>query len=86
MLTKKEIERIQNTGVREKEPLREKTRQQCNRELLEVLEDLIEAFPEQRFGQVICNYIFPDYREKDPFYEEPRETLEKFHKLEEGWK
>lgn len=28
--------------------------------------ELIEAYPEQRFGQIICNYICPDYRSERP--------------------
>lgn len=27
------------------------------------IEMFIKKFPQQRFGQIICNYIFPDYRE-----------------------
>ena len=81
MPTKKEIERIQHTGVRREEAPKQKTRKDYNKEILHVLENLIEAFPEQRFGQIICNYIFPDYRERDPFFEEPKDTLEKYRKL-----
>lgn len=53
------------------------TRYEANKEILRALEALVEAYPYQRFGQIVMNYIFPDYREKDPFYEEPVETLKK---------
>jgi hypothetical protein len=26
------------------------------------LPELIEKYPDQRFGQLFCNYIFPEYR------------------------
>lgn len=81
MPTKKEIERIQNTGVREVSAPREKTRKDYNKEILHTLEGLIEALPDQRFGQIICNYILPDYREKDPFFEESKTTLERLQSL-----
>ena len=62
------------------------------------LEDLIERYDQQRFGQIICNYVCGDYRDRkvsqftqqfmekffkinfDPFYEEPKETLERLKK------
>lgn len=54
-----------------------KSRKEYNKEILTILECLIETMPEQRFGQIICNYIFPNYREVDPFYEESSETLKR---------
>lgn len=81
MPTKKEIERIQNTGVRGVSAPRVKTRKDYNKEILHILEDLIEALPEQRFGQIICNYVLPDYRERDPFFEESKTTLERLQSL-----
>ena len=30
--------------------------------------ELIKEYPNQRFGQIICNYICPDYRDKNPSY------------------
>ena len=53
------------------------TRQEANREIAkhlkeseyqtirtiaEEFEKLVELYPEQRAGQIICNYICPDYR------------------------
>lgn len=53
------------------------TRLEANREIVRALEAYIEALPEQRFGQIICNYFLPEYREKDPFFEESTVTLER---------
>lgn len=52
-----------------------KARKEANLEILEKLRELVEAYPEQRFGQIIANYVFPDYREKDIFFEESVDTL-----------
>ena len=56
------------------------TRQEANRKILDILKaqhynvfknyfdsisDWIEKFPDGRFGQIICNWICPDYRDKD---------------------
>lgn len=30
------------------------------------IKELIEIFPQQRFGQIITNYICPDYRDQEP--------------------
>ena len=51
------------------------TRQQYNKEILNELSKLIDKYPDQRFGQLIANYIFPTYRERDIFFEESKETL-----------
>ena len=80
MPTKKEIERLLRTGVRPEESPK-KSRQEYNREILKNISSLIEIFPDQRFGQIICNYIFPDYQERDPFFEEPKDTLERLQSL-----
>ena len=45
-----------------------------NRVILEKLGKLIETYPDQRFGQLIANYIFPKYREEDIFWEESEVT------------
>jgi hypothetical protein len=50
-------------------------RQQYNKEILRDLEVLIEKYPDQRFGQIIANYVFPNYQHRDFFFEEPSETL-----------
>ena len=52
------------------------TRQQYNRKLLRELDKLIDKYPDQRFGQLIANYIFPFYREEDIFFEESQKTFE----------
>lgn len=56
------------------------TRQEANRKILSILkakyhnilkehfseiESWIEKFPDGRFGQIICNWICPDYRDDD---------------------
>ena len=48
-----------------------------NRKILRILDKLIDEYPDQRFGQLIANYIFPFYREEDIFFEESSKTLEK---------
>ena len=53
-----------------------KKRLEKNLEILKKLETLVNEFPDQRFGQIIANYVFPDYRERDFFFDEPWETLE----------
>ena len=53
------------------------TRQEANREIVRALEAFVEVYPNQRFGQIICNYFLPEYREKDPFFEESTVTLER---------
>lgn len=30
-----------------------------------LIKEKIDTYPEQRFGQIMCNYICPDYRSKD---------------------
>lgn len=52
------------------------TRKEANLEILAHLEKLVNAFPDQRFGQIIANYILPDYQSKDIFFEESSTTLE----------
>lgn len=52
-----------------------KARKESNLEILEKIKELIERFPEQRFGQIIANYVFPEYMSKDIFYEESVDTL-----------
>lgn len=44
-------------------------------EFFETLDDLIEGHPQQRFGQIVCNYIFWNYREDD-MPEMARKTFE----------
>lgn len=60
----------------------EMTRQQANYKIFKLIKDncvvsnyaeqiltCIQQYPQQRFGQIICNYIFPDYRDIDPSVE-----------------
>lgn len=50
-------------------------RKNYNKKILRELDKLINQYPNQRFGQLIANYVFPDYRQQDIFYEESKETL-----------
>ena len=52
------------------------TRQQYNKQILDELNRLIDLYPDQRFGQLIANYILPNYRQRDIFFEESKQTLE----------
>lgn len=56
------------------------TRQQYNKKILNELSKLIDKYPNQRFGQLIANYILPSYRYYDIFYEESQKTFENI-----GW-
>ena len=51
------------------------TRQEANKKLLKELEWFINSCPDQRFGQILCNYFFPKYQTTDPFFVEPTDTL-----------
>lgn len=51
-------------------------RQQYNKQILNELSKLIDLYPDQRFGQLIANYILPNYRQRDIFFEESKQTLE----------
>ena len=50
-------------------------RQQYNKQILNELSRLIDLYPDQRFGQLIANYILPNYRQQDIFFEESKQTL-----------
>ena len=49
-------------------------RQEANLNILKCIEKLIKEFPQQRFGQILSNYVLPP---GDPFYEESVDTLER---------
>ena len=62
------------------------TRQETNIVLVKTLEMLITKYPEMRFGQILFNFGFIDHAYdkicdvitiKDPFSEEPTETLKR---------
>lgn len=56
------------------------TRQEANRRILELIKLYVERYPDQRFGQIICNYVFPNYQNADPFFEESSETYKNLAK------
>lgn len=55
-----------------------------NKKILRELGKLIDEYPDQRFGQLIANYIFPYYRQRDIFFEESSKTLENIENTESG--
>lgn len=55
-------------------------RQECNREILKILGIMVENLPQMRFGQILANFVFPDYQERDIFYKESYETLQHLKK------
>lgn len=52
-------------------------RQEANKELLKYLTEIIEEYPELRWGQILSNWFLPD---SDPFFEESVDTLKRFKK------
>lgn len=59
--------------------LSETKRQECNREILKILEEVIKKYPDFRFGQILwflgINGRDDKDRLRDIFYEEPYVTL-----------
>jgi hypothetical protein len=63
-------------------------RKEKNKELLRILDEIVEACPDLRFGQILMNWGFVDWGRKpggtvevyDPFYEEPDRTLSRVKK------
>lgn len=52
-------------------------RRESNNEILKILTEYVEKYPEQRFGQILYNFGFLPYG--DPFYEESVDTLERVY-------
>lgn len=57
-------------------------RQLANKQLLSILEQVVDNNPDLRFGQILLNYKFVKWelteegiKIHDPFYEEPVDTL-----------
>ena len=55
-----------------------------NREILDLIDKIIEEFPEQRFGQILFNYVLNysqtdsgQIHRDDPFYEIGERTLKR---------
>ena len=62
------------------------TRQEANRKLVKVINDLVEVYPDWRFGQILFNAQFIIRKKdsldiKDPFYEESTETWERIKNI-----
>lgn len=55
-------------------------RQENNRKLIKILSELVENYPDWRFGQLLFNAGYIDRKKnsldiQDPFYEESKDTL-----------
>lgn len=64
--------------------VKQRNRQRDNRKIVEILNALVEKYPDLRFGQILFNYKFVNWsntddgvRICDPFYEEPADTLKR---------
>ena len=60
------------------------SRQECNKLIIEKLSELVEEYPDMRFGQLLVNCeiirVIPSDKQllaMDPFYEEPEITWER---------
>lgn len=77
---------IRDTVITEDKTLAVKirNRQRDNRRIINILNILIEKYPDLRFGQILFNYKFINWGNTDngvkicdPFYEEPADTLKR---------
>lgn len=64
-------------------------RQNYNKKIIELLSELIEVYPDERFGQILFNFVLNYSTSEsgqihidDPFYEEPNVT---FNRINEKW-
>lgn len=55
-------------------------RQEYNYKILDELKKLVDAFPDQRFGQILYNYT-PFKGDHDPFYDESKESYGEILKI-----
>ena len=62
-------------------------RRDYNREIIGKLSELVEEYPDFRFGQILFNFVLAHSQSElgqihidDPFYEEPKITLERITK------
>lgn len=63
------------------------SRRDYNREIIGKLSELVESYPDFRFGQILFNYVLNhtisdlgQIHVDDPFYEESKVTLERITK------
>lgn len=59
-------------------------RQMCNYKIIERLKELVDKYPQQRFGQILYNYILEhksDGQLVDPFYEESFDMINRINKF-----
>lgn len=65
-------------------------RQEANREILSILSEAVEKYPDWRFGQILFNHGIIEFEDnsstsvlrsiKDPFYDESVDSLSKIKK------
>lgn len=63
------------------------SRRDCNREIIGKLSEIVEAYPDFRFGQILFNFVL-NYSQSDlgqihiddPFYEESKVTIDRINK------
>ena len=56
------------------------TRKEYKKKIEEKLNTLIDRYPDQRFGQLISNYVLD--LSYDPFFEESKQTYERISESE----
>lgn len=59
-------------------------RQTCNYKIIERIKELVDKYPEQRFGQILYNYILEHGNNGqivDPFYEESYDMINRINKF-----
>lgn len=57
------------------------SRYKINKKILKKIKKLVDMFPDQRFGQILVNYVFPNMYDKDIFFDESFETLKTLNSL-----
>lgn len=59
-------------------------RQTCNYKIIERIKELVDKYPQQRFGQILYNYILEHENNGqivDPFYEESIDMINRINKF-----
>ena len=87
------MENVSTTRLEYNEKILELIKDEVSDGTYALLEEKVHEFPQQRFGQLIVNYlyisntvekevqkIFPSYPQRDPFFEESSETCERLLK------
>ena len=87
------MENVSTTRLEYNEKILELIKDEVSDGTYALLEEKVHEFPQQRFGQLIVNYlyisntvekevqkIFPSYPQRDPFFEESSETYDRLLK------